>query len=123
MGNSKKGSPVEGKFVFTGVQQDFEQFKTLIHTNFEDKDQQWFPLVTQAIVKMYHNIVADRTERNATIPMQKDLNKNCKCVGGDQGERVPVTLDLVLVKNKKDVIGSAWSEHDKLKMTEGQLKT
>jgi hypothetical protein len=28
-----------------------------------------------------------------------------------------------LVKNKKDVIGSAWAEHDKLKITEEHLKT
>jgi hypothetical protein len=73
MGNSKKGSPVEGKFVFTGVQQDFEQFKTLMHTNFEDKDQQWFSFVTQTIVKIYHNIVADRTEKKATTPIQTDV--------------------------------------------------
>jgi hypothetical protein len=43
MGNSKKGSTVEEKFVFTGVQLDFEQFRTVMHTHFEDKDQQWFP--------------------------------------------------------------------------------
>jgi len=73
MGNSKKGSTVEEKFVFTGVQQDFEQFKTLMHTNFEDEDQQWFSFVTQAIVKIYHNIVADRTKKNATTPIQTDL--------------------------------------------------
>ena len=35
----------------------------------------------------------------------------------------PVTLDLALVKNKKDVIGSAWAEADKLKITEDHLKT
>ncbi len=35
----------------------------------------------------------------------------------------PVTLDLALVKNKKDVIGSAWAETDKLKITEDHLKT
>ncbi len=35
----------------------------------------------------------------------------------------PVTLDLALVKNKKDVIGSAWVEHDKMKITEEHLKT
>jgi hypothetical protein len=34
-----------------------------------------------------------------------------------------VTLDLVLVKNKKDVIGSAWDEHNKLEITEERLKT
>ncbi len=35
----------------------------------------------------------------------------------------PVTLDLSLVKNKKDVIDSVWSEHDNLKITEEQLTT
>jgi hypothetical protein len=35
----------------------------------------------------------------------------------------PVTLVLTLVKNKKDVIGSVWVEHDTLKITEEQLKT
>jgi hypothetical protein len=35
----------------------------------------------------------------------------------------PVTLDLTLVKNKKDVIGSVWAEADKLKITEDHLKT
>ena len=29
-----------------------------------------------------------------------------------------VALDLALVKNKKDVIGSSWAEHEKLKITE-----
>ncbi len=75
MGNSKKGSAVEEKFVFTGVHLDFEQFRTVMHTHFEDKDQQWFPLVSQTIVKTYHNIVMDRTARNVTAPMQTDLNK------------------------------------------------
>ena len=34
-----------------------------------------------------------------------------------------VALDLTLVKNKKDVIGSSWDEHKKLKITEDQLVT
>ena len=34
-----------------------------------------------------------------------------------------VALDLALVKNKKDAIGSSWAEHDKLKITEEQLAT
>jgi hypothetical protein len=105
MGNSKKGSTVEEKFVFTGVQQDFEQFKTVMYTNFEDKDQQWFPLVAQAIGKIYHNIVADRTEKNATIPMQTDLKMfSAKKIASVQEaikqNGAPVTLDLALVKNK-----------------------
>ena len=31
MGNSKKGTAVEEKVVFTGNQQDFEQFRTWFH--------------------------------------------------------------------------------------------
>ena len=34
-----------------------------------------------------------------------------------------VSLDLALVKNKKDSIGSSWTEHDKLKITEEHLVT
>ena len=34
-----------------------------------------------------------------------------------------VSLDLSLIKNKKDVIGSSWTEHDKLKITEEQIAT
>ena len=75
MGNSKKGTPVAEKFVFTGVQQDFEQFRTVMHKNLEEKDQQWFSLVIQGILKTYHNIVAERTARNSTTPMKTDLNK------------------------------------------------
>jgi hypothetical protein len=30
---------------------------------------------------------------------------------------------MTWVKNKKDVVGSAWGEHDKIKITEEQLKT
>jgi hypothetical protein len=112
MENSKKGSEVEEKFVFTGVQMDFEQFRTVMHTHFEDTDQQWFPFVAQTIVKTYHNIVAERTARNATTPIQTDLNKfSAKKIANVELEikhlRKPVILDLALVKNKKDVIGSA----------------
>jgi hypothetical protein len=128
MGNSKKGSAVDEKFVFTGVQQDFKQFRTLMHINFEDKDQQWFSLLAQAIVKIYHIIVAERTVNNATTPLQADLNKfwgkkiaNVQETMNQNG--VIVTLDLDLVKTKKDVIGSTWVEHDKLKITEEELKT
>ena len=34
-----------------------------------------------------------------------------------------VALDLALVKNKKDVIGSSWPEHKQLKIDEDQLAT
>ena len=100
----------------------------MIHAHFEDKDQQWFPLVAQTIVKTYHNIVAKRTARNATTPIQTDLNKfSAKKIANVelviQHLRAPVTLDLVLVKNKKDLISSAWAEHDKVKIPEEQLKT
>jgi hypothetical protein len=75
------------------------------------KDQQ-FSLVAQAIVKTFHNIVAERTARHATTPMQTDLNTfsakkiaNVELAIKQNG--APVTLDLALVKNKKNVIGSA----------------
>ncbi len=128
MGNSKKGTSVEEKVVFSGDIKDFEHFRTVMHRNLEEKDQQWFSLVTQGITKTYHNIVAERTAKNAITPMQTDLNKfsskkitNVQEVIKQNGE--PVTLDLALVKNKKDVIGSAWAEHDKIKITEEQTKT
>jgi hypothetical protein len=60
--------------------------------------------------------------------METDLNKfSVKKVANVQEtikeNGAPVTSDLDLVKNKKDVIGSVWVEHDTLKITEEQLKT
>ena len=67
--------------------------------------------------KTYHNIVTERTTKNATLPRQTDLNKfsskkitNVKVVIKQNG--TPFSLDLPLVKNKKDVIDSVWVEHD-----------
>jgi hypothetical protein len=40
MRNSKKGTTVEEKLLFTGDQQDFEEFRTVTHSNFEEKDQE-----------------------------------------------------------------------------------
>ncbi len=37
MGNSKKGTAVEEKVVFTGNQQDFEQFRTWFHNEMDEK--------------------------------------------------------------------------------------
>ena len=34
-----------------------------------------------------------------------------------------VSLDLALVKKKKESIGSAWAEHDNIEITEEQLAT
>ena len=85
-------------------------------------------LVTQAIAKVFQNIVVERTEKRATTPMKTDLNMfsvkkiaNVELVIMENG--TSVTLDLVLVKNKKDVIGSVWAEHDKFKITEEHMNT
>jgi hypothetical protein len=127
MGNSKKGTEVEEKVVFTGNQQDFEQFRTWFHNEIDEKDRQWITLAAQVIAKVFQDIVVERTV-STTTPMQTDLHKfSSKRIAIVQ-ETIkeygsPVTLDLDLVKNKKDVIGSAWVEHDKLKITEEHLKT
>ena len=128
MGNSKKGTAVEEKVVFTGNQQDFEQFRTWFHNEMDEKDRQWITLAAQAIAKVFQDIVAERTAKSTTTPMQTDLHKfSSKRIATVQETikqyGAPVTLDLALVKNKKDVIGSAWAEHDKLKITEEHLKT
>ena len=39
MGNSKKGTAVEEKVVFTGNQQDFEKFRTWFHNEMDEKDR------------------------------------------------------------------------------------
>ena len=128
MGNSKKGTAVEEKVVFTGNQQDFEKFRTWFHNEMDEKDWQWITLAAQAIAKVFQDIVAERTAKNTTTPMQTDLHKfSVKRIAIVQEAinqyGAPVTLDLALVKNKKDVIGSAWAEADKLKITEDHLKT
>ena len=128
MGNSTKGTAVEEKLVFSGNIKDFEHFRTVMHRNLEEKDQEWFSLEGQGIVKTYHNTVVERTTRNSTTPMQTDLNKFSSKKIANVEETIkqngtPVTLDLSLVKNKKDVIGSVWGEHDKIKTTETQMKT
>jgi hypothetical protein len=127
MGNSKKGTAVEEKLVFTGDQQDFEAFRTPMHNDLEEKNRQWVTLAAQAICKVYQSIVAERTAKSATTPMQTDLyvfsKEDHKRARDIKQYDAPVTLDLALVKNKKDVIGSAWAEHDKLKITEEHLKT
>ena len=128
MGNSKKGTAVEEKVVFTGNQQDFEKFRTWFHNEMDEKDRQWITLAAQAIAKVFQDIVAERTAKNTTTPMQTDLHKfsdkRIKTVQeAIKQYGAPVTLDLALVKNKKDVIGSAWAEADKLKITEDHLKT
>ena len=128
MGNSKKGTTVEEKLVFTGDQADFDAFRTAIHNDNEDKNRQRVTLAAQGICKVYHDIVAERTAKSATTPMQTDLEKfSSKKIASVElaikQNLAPVTLDLALVKNKKDVIGSAWAEHDKMKITEKHLNT
>jgi uncharacterized protein YeaO (DUF488 family) len=75
MGNSKKGTAVEEKVVFTGNQQDFEKFRTWFHNEMDEKDRQWITLAAQAIAKVFQDIVAERTAKNTTTPMQTDLHK------------------------------------------------
>ncbi len=84
--------------------------------------------MAQAIAKVFQDIVAERTDKSTTTPMQTDLHKFSSKRIATVHETIkqygaPVTLDLALVKNKKDVIGSVWAEHDTLKITEEHLKT
>jgi hypothetical protein len=108
MGNSKKGTAVEETVVFTGNQQDFEQFRTWFHNEMDEKDREWITLTSQAITKVFQDIVAERTAKSTANPMQTDLHKfSSKRITTVQ-ETIkqygsPVTLDLSLVKNKKDV--------------------
>jgi uncharacterized protein YeaO (DUF488 family) len=109
MGNFKKVTAVEERVVFTGNQQDFEKFRTWFHNEMDEKDRQCITLVTQAITKVFQDIVAERTAKNTTTPIQTDLHKfSVKRIAIVQETikqyGVPVTLDLALVKNKKDVI-------------------
>ena len=57
-----------------GQYKDFEQFTTVMHNHLEKKDLQWVTLTTKAIDKAFQNIVAERTAKSATTPMQTDLN-------------------------------------------------
>ncbi len=86
----------------------------------DEKDWQWITLTTQAIVKVFQDIVTERTAKNTTTPMQTGLHKfSVKRIAIVQEAikqyGAPVTLDLALVKNKKDVIGSVWATEDHLK--------
>jgi hypothetical protein len=114
--------------VITGNHQDFEQFRTWFHNEMDEKDRQWITFAAQAIAKVFQDIVTERTSKSTTTPMQTDLHKFSSKRIATVEETIkqygaPVTLDLALVKNKKDVIGSAWVEHDKMKITEEHLKT
>jgi alkylhydroperoxidase/carboxymuconolactone decarboxylase family protein YurZ len=107
MVNSKKGTAVEERVVFTGNQQDFENFRTWFHNEMDEKDRQLITLAAQAIAKVFQDIVAERTAKNTTTPMQTDLHKfsdrRIKIVQeAIRQYGAPVTLDLALVKNKKD---------------------
>ncbi len=75
MGNQKKGTAVERKgLLFSAETKDLEQFRTVMHNNLEEKDLEWMSLAAQAIAKVFQNIVAERTAKSATTPMQTDLN-------------------------------------------------
>ena len=89
---------------------------------------QWIICGAQAIAKHFQSIVVARTTDKSLqgTPMQTDLttfpDKQIKKVTTAMDKMdAKVSLDLALVKNKKDVIGSSWAEHDKLKITEEQL--
>ncbi len=86
-----------------GETKDFDQFRTVMNKNLEEKDLQWILFTTQVITKVYHNIVTERTTKNATTPMQTDLNtfSTRRLQMWNWWSRITVhTLDLVLVKNK-----------------------
>ena len=75
-------------------------------------------------------IVAERTADKSKQgkPMETDLaalsDKKIRSVIAAMDKMgAKVALDLALVKNKKDVIGSSWDEHKKLKITEDQRAT
>ena len=75
MENSKKGTVVKEKgLLFSGKTKDFEQFRTVMHINLEEKDQEWMVLAAQTIAKVCQNIVVERTTKIATTPRQTDLN-------------------------------------------------
>ncbi len=76
MGNLKKGTAVEERVVFTGNQQDFEKFRTWFHNEMDEKVRNWITLAVQvSVTKVFQDIVAERTAKNTTTPMQTDLHK------------------------------------------------
>ena len=128
MGTLRKSH--EEKEVSSGEAKDWEKFRTNVNNDLEDKEMQWIICGTQAIAKHFQSIVAGRTTDKSLqgTPMQTDLttfpDKQIKKVTVVIAKMdAQVALDLVLVKNKKDVIDSSWAEHDKLKITEEQFAT
>ena len=118
----------EKEISFSGEAKDWEKFRTNVNKDLEDKEMQWIICGAQAIAKHFQSIVAARTEDKSLqgTPMQTDLttfpDKQIKKVTTAMDKMgAKFSLDLDLVKNKKDVIGSSWAEHDKLKITEEQL--
>ena len=118
----------EKEISFSGEAKDWEKFRTNVNNDLEDKEMQWIICGAQVIDKYFQSIVTGRTTDKSLqgTPMQTDLTtfpdkqiKKVSTVMDKMGAKV--SLDLVLVKNKKDVIGSSWAEHDKFKITEEQL--
>ena len=131
MGNSRKCTTVETKGIsFSGETKDWEKFRTELNNALEEKEMSWIICVSQAIAKYFQGIVTERTADKSKQgkPMETDLaalsDKKIKSVTAAMDKMgAKVALDLALVKNKKDVIGSSWAEHEKLKITEDQLAT
>ena len=123
MGTFRK-SHEEKEHSFSGEANDWEEFRTDVNNYLEDKEIQWIICGAQAIAKYFQSIVTARTADKSLqgTPMQTDLAmfsdkqmKKVTAVMDKMGARV--ALDLALVKNKKDVIGSSWAEHKKMKIT------
>ena len=131
MGNSRKSAAVETKGIsFSGETQGWEKFRTEINNALEEKEMSWIICASKAIAKYFQGIVAERTADKSKQgkPMETDLaalsDKKIRSVIAAMDKMgAKVALDLALVKNKKDVIGSSWAEHEKLKITEDQLAT
>ena len=129
MGTFRK-SHEEKEPSFSGGAKDWEEFRTDVNNYLEDKDIQWIICGAQGIAKYFQGTVAERTADKSKQgkPMETDLavlsDKKIKSVTAAMDKMgAKVVLDLALVKNKKDVIGSSWAEHEKLKIDEDQLAT
>ena len=129
MGTFRK-SHEEKEPSFSGGAKDWEEFRTDVNNYLEDKDIQWIICGAQGIAKYFQGTVAERTADKSKQgkPMETDLaalsrEKIKPVIAAIDKMGAKVALDLALVKNKKDVIGSSWAEHEKLKITEDQLAT
>ncbi len=115
MGNSRKSAAVVTKGnPFSGETKDWEKFRTEINNVLEEKEMSCIICASQAIAKYFQGIVAERTadQSKQEKPMETDLavlsDKKIKTGTAAMDKMgAKVALDLALVKNKKDVIGSS----------------